>query len=304
MNWFLIALIPPAVWAATNHFDKYLLSKYFKGGGVGALMVFSSIVGLCLLPFIYLLHPEVISSFNSKFLLISFNGFFYVLALLPYFYALKKDETSVSAALFQMIPIFSYILAYVVLGETLRSSQLLGGLIVILGSVLITLDLTDHKKVKFKKEIFGLMVLSCLFFAVNFLFFKFYAIQYDFWVTSFWEYIGFAVFASLLLVFVAPYRKEFINVLKKNSLAVIAVNGVNEIINIVAKVSFNVASLLTPITLIWIVDGLQPFFIFIYGVLLTVFFPHLGKENISKKILAQKIVAILVMFVGVFLINK
>lgn len=38
MNWFLIALIPPTVWAATHHFDKYLLSKYFKGGGVGALL--------------------------------------------------------------------------------------------------------------------------------------------------------------------------------------------------------------------------------------------------------------------------
>ena len=36
MNWFLIALIPPAVWAATNHFDKYLLSfptvLYQRGG--------------------------------------------------------------------------------------------------------------------------------------------------------------------------------------------------------------------------------------------------------------------------------
>lgn len=304
MNWFLIALIPPAVWAATNHFDKYLLSKYFKGGGVGALMVFSSIIGVCLLPIIYILHPEVINSFNPKFLLISINGFFYVLAVLPYFYALTKDETSVSAALFQMIPIFSYILAYFVLGETLRTSQLLGGLVIITGAILITLDLTDHKKIKFKKEIFGLMALSCLLFAINFLFFKFFAIQYNFWVTSFWEYIGFAVFASLLLVFVTPYRKQFVEVLKKNSLAVICINGINEVLNIVAKVSFNLASLLTPITLIWIVDGLQPFFIFLYGVLLTVLFPHISKEDISKKILTQKIVAILVMFVGVYLINK
>ena len=34
MNWFLIALLPPALWSVTNHFDKYLLSKFFKGGGV------------------------------------------------------------------------------------------------------------------------------------------------------------------------------------------------------------------------------------------------------------------------------
>lgn len=304
MNWFLIALIPPAVWAATNHFDKYLLSKYFKGGGVGALMVFSSIIGVCLLPFIYWLHPEVIRTFNPRFLLISLNGFFYVLAVLPYFYALLKDETSVAAALFQMIPIFSYVLAFFVLGETLSINQLFGGLVIITGAVLITLDLTDRKKIRFKKEIFGLMALSCLLFAINFLFFKFFAIQYSFWVTSFWEYVGFAIFASLLLLFVAPYRREFVNVLKKNSLAVLGINGVNEIINIVAKVSFNIASLMTPITLIWIVDGLQPFFIFLYGVLLTVFFPNISKEDISKRVLTQKILAILVMFVGVYLINR
>ena len=82
MNWFLIALIPPAVWAATNHFDKYLLSKYFKGGGVGALMVFSSMIGVLLLPIIYILHPEVVQSFNLSYLLIALNGFFYVLAVL------------------------------------------------------------------------------------------------------------------------------------------------------------------------------------------------------------------------------
>lgn len=304
MNWFLIALIPPAVWAITNHFDKYLLSKYFKGSGVGALMVFSSIIGILLLPVIYLLHPEVIQSFNLSYLLIALNGFFYVLAVLPYFYALTKDETSVSAALFQMIPIFSYVLAYFVLGETLKPNQMVGGLVIIAGAILITLDLTDHKRIKFKKEIFGLMALSCLLFSINFLFFKYFAIQSSFWITSFWEYIGFAVFASLLLVFVKPYRKEFINVLKENKLAVLALNGLNEILNIIAKVSFNIASLLTPITLIWIVDGLQPFFIFLYGVILTVFFPKISQENISKKILSQKIIAMLIMFMGIYLINR
>lgn len=304
MNWFLIALIPPAVWSITNHLDKYLLSKYFKSGGVGALMVFSSIIGMFLLPIIYFIHPEVIKAFNPKFLLISLNGFFYVLAVLPYFYALLKDETSVAAALFQMIPIFSYILAYFVLGETLTVLQMLGGLVIIVGAVLITLDLTNHKKIVFKKEVFGLMALSCLLFSINFLFFKFFAIEYSFWVTSFWEYLGFAIFASLLLLFIPSYRKQFSSVMKKNSLAVLTVNGVNEILNILAKVSFNFASLLTPITLTWIVDGLQPLFIFIYGVLLTVFLPKISKENISKRILVQRITAIIIMFVGVYLINR
>ena len=302
MNWFLIALIPPAVWSATNHIDKYLISKFFKGGGVGALMVFSSLIGLFLLPFIAFLHPEVLV-FSTKNILIVLNGFLYVLAVLPYFYALQKDEASTCVPLFQFIPIFSYILAYFVLGETLSSNQLLGGLLIVAGAIGISLNLSDGKKIKFKKEVFWLMMLSSLIFALNFLFFKYFAIQSSFWFTSFWEYVGFAIFAFLLMVFVKSYREQFINVMKTNRVVVLSLNGANEILNIIAKVSFNFASLLTPITITWIVNGFQPLFVFGYGVILTLFLPKIVKEDIGRKSLIQKMLAILVMFIGTYFLN-
>lgn len=302
MNWFLIALIPPALWSATNHIDKYLVSKFFKGAGVGALMVFSSLIGLFLLPFIAFLHPEVLA-FSSKSILIALNGFLYILAVLPYFYALQKDEASICVPLFQLVPVFSYVLAYLVLGETLNNNQLLGGLLIVFGAIGISLDLSDGKKVKFKREVFWLMTLSSLIFALNFLFFKYFAIQSSFWFTSFWEYVGFAVFAFLLMVFVKSYREQFINVMKTNRIVVLSLNGVNEIVNIIAKVSFNYASLLTPITVTWIVNGFQPFFVFAYGVILTLLFPRIVKEDIGRKSLFQKILAILVMFAGTYFLN-
>ena len=303
MNWFLIALLPPTLWSVTNHIDKYLLAKYFKGGGVGALMVFSSIIGVFLLPIIIFLHPEVLR-FDSNSLLIALNGFLYILAVLPYFYALQKDEASITVPIFQLIPVFSYVLAYLVLGETLTKFQMLGGTFIVAGAIGISLDLSENKKVKFKKEVFWLMFLSSLIFALNFLFFKYFTIQSDFWFTSFWEYIGFAIFATLFMIFIKPYREQFLTVLKTNRVAVLGINGVNEVVNIIAKISFNFASLLTPVTMVWIVNGLQPFFVFLYGVLLTLLFPHISQEDISRKSLYQKILAILVMFIGTYLINK
>lgn len=302
MDWFLIALIPPALWSATNHLDKYLISKFFKGGGVGALMVFSSLIGLLLLPFIALWHPEVLV-FSTQNILIAINGFLYILAVLPYFYALQKDEASICVPLFQLIPVFSFVLAYFVLGETLNNNQLLGGLLIVLGAIGISLDLSERKKVKFKNEVFWLMMLSSLIFALNFLFFKYFAIKSSFWFTSFWEYVGFAVFAFLLMVFVKSYREQFIDVLRHNRVTVLSLNGANEIVNIMAKVAFNLASLLAPITVIWIVNGFQPFFVFAYGVILTLLFPKIVKENISGKSLIQKILAILIMFVGTYFLN-
>jgi hypothetical protein len=91
--------------------------------------------------------------------------------------------------------------------------------------------------------------------------------------------------------------------MRTNKLFVISLNGVNEILNIIAKVSFNFASLLAPITVIWIVNGFQPFFVFAYGVILTLLFPKVVKENIGRKFLVQKILAIVIMFVGTYFLN-
>lgn len=303
MNWFLVSLLPPALWSITNHFDKYLLSKYFKGGGVGALMVFSSIIGIFLLPIIALFNPQVLR-FSNDSLLIAANGFLYILAVLPYFYALQKDDASICVPLFQLIPFFSYILAFFILGETLTPVQILGGIIIVAGAVGISLDLSNIRAITFKTEVFWLMFLSSIIFSLNFIFFKYFAVQSDFWFTSFWEYIGFAVCAAFLMIFVKSYREEFISVIKNNSTVVLSLNGINEVINIAAKASFNFASLLVPVTVVWLVNGLQPFFVFIYGVILTILFPKIAQEDISKKTLVQKLVTIIIMFIGTYLIEK
>jgi uncharacterized membrane protein len=303
MNWFLIGLIPPALWSVTNHLDKFLISKYFKGGGIGALMVFSSLAGVFLLPFILVFDQSVFSISPITAALIAANGFLYILAVLPYFHALDRDEASIVVPLFQMIPVLSYGLEYIVLKETLTTNQMIASSLVVVGAIGISLELMEGKKVRLKKDVFGLMFLSSLLFAFNFLFFKYFALKATFWTTAFWEYVGFAVFAVILVLFVKSYRLQFLEVMRQNKLPVIGLNGFNEIINIIAKMSFNFASLLAPVTLIWAVSGTQPFFVFIYGVLLTLFLPHLGVENLAKKHLAQKILSIIVMFIGTYLLN-
>jgi transporter family protein len=304
MNWFLIALLPPILWSITNHIDKYLLSKYLKGGAIGSVTIFSSAIALLLIPILAIIHPEVLQQFNNSYLLIALNGMLYLVATLPYFYALEKDDASLTVPLFQMIPIFSFILGYLFLDETLTFLQIIGGVIILISSIFISLNISDFKKMKMKWDIFGLMVLSSLLYSLNFLLFKYFAIETDFWITSFWEYIGFAAFGIFLLIFIKSYRKSFFNVVKTNKLKVFGVNGANEIINIIAKVSFNYASILTPVTLVWIINGLQPLFVFIFGILLTIFSPKISKEDISKKTLIQRIIAIIIITIGTYLVNR
>jgi len=304
MNWFLIALLPPIFWSITNHIDKYILTKYFKGGAIGSVIIFSSAISVILLPLIILIHPEVLQTFNPRYLLIVLTGSLYLLASLPYFYALEKDDASLTVPLFQMIPVFSFALGYLFLKETLNITQVIGGLIILISSIFISLNISEIKKMKMKWDVFGLMVLSSVLFSLNFLFFKYFTIETNFWVTSFWEYVGFALFGLFLLVFIKPFREGFLKVIKTNRLKVLGLNGTNEIINIVAKISFNYASTLTPVTLVWIINGLQPLFVFLFGIILTVLLPKISKEDITRRTLIQRMVAIAVITIGVYLINK
>jgi len=302
MNWFIIALIAPFLWAITNHIDKHLINKYFRKGGVGSIIIFSSLIGIFVLPFILIIHPAVFTIKPILALLIIINGSIYVLSLLPYLYALAEDEASIVVPLFQTIPVFSYVLAFFVLGERLTGIQIIASLLIILGAMVLSLDL-NQKKIKFKKKVFWLMFLASFSVALNGLIFKYVAIQEDFWTTSFWEYIGFAILSIILLVFIKSYRDQFLLVIRNNRRVVLGWNTINEVLNIIAKIAMNFATLLAPLALVWVVNGFQPFFVLIFGIIITLFFPYFGKEILVKKYLIQKVIAIAIMFVGVYMLN-
>lgn len=304
MNWFLIALLPPLLWSITNHIDKYVLSKLFKDNSIGNAIIFSSGISLLVLPVIFFISPSVLKDFHYNYLLISINGFIYLLATLPYFYALKKDDASLTIPLFQMIPVFSFILEYLLFKETLNGYQIIGGLLIIISSIFISLDISQIKKLKMKWDIFILMTISSLLYAFNFLLFKYFAVETDFLTTCFWEYVGFLIFGICIFVFVRSYRNGFMKIIKNNKPSVFRLNGISEAINIIAKITFNYASTLIPVTLVWLVDGLQSVFVFIIGILLTIFLPKISKEDISKRTFFQRALAICIMMIGIYIINR
>ncbi|MDQ5913635.1 MAG: hypothetical protein QG623_254 [Patescibacteria group bacterium] len=304
MKVFLLSLVPPALWAASNHFDKYIVSKYFKTIGVGAMMIFSALIGLLVLPVAALFQSNAFSISPVTALLMALNGCLYLVAVQPYLKALKISDASAAVPIFQIIPVISFFLARVVLNETLTNNQIVGGLIIVLGAIVVSFEIQESRKLKLRGDVLGLMFLSSLIFAANFLLFKVFAIDTDFWTTAFWESVGFIVFGVALLLFAKSYRTDFISVFKRNGKVVVGLNVINEVLNIVAKLVFNYTSLLAALTLAWIAVGFQPVFVLIYSILLAVFFPKISKENVAGKHLVQKLISIAVMLLGAYILNS
>lgn len=301
MNWFIIALLAPLLWAITNFIDKFLISKYFKGKE-GAMIIYSTLIGIPVFVLIYLFFPHVLKINPITALIIILNSFLLVIYLFPYLKALDKADASIVVPIFQTAPVFSYFLAYFILKETISNIQIIGSLLIILGAIGISLKF-EGKKIHLTKDVLFLQLLASFLVALNFVLFKLFALELDFWIVSFWEYVGLAIFGIFLLFFVKNYREDFFKSIKLSGKKIIGLNTLNEILNISATIIFSFATLLAPLALVWVVNGFQPVFIFFIGIFLTIFFPHIIKENLSAKIVIQKIIFILIIALGTYLLN-
>lgn len=303
MNWFLIALISPIANAFVNHFDKFLLSKYLKGGTVGALILFSALFAVLALPVIYLIDPTVLHTAGAwQAVILIVNGAILALSILLYLYALDGDEASYVMPFAQLVPVFGFILGYFILGEVLASNQIYGGLLILLGGLFLSLELSGQK-VKVKFRLILLMAGATFLYALSAVIFKTIAVEQGFMTTLFWDMAGKVVFGIGLLIFIKSYRKQFIALIKLNGAAIFSLNVLDEVLGLAAEFALVFAILIAPVALVQSVSGLQPAFVLIFGILITIFFPKFGKEALERKFLAQKIIGVIIITAGVYLLE-
>lgn len=302
MNWFFMALLATFLWSASNHIDKFVLSKYFKSGGVGSIVIFGCLLSLISLPIIFVFNPNVFQIAPIHAVILLCISVITIIGLIFYYAALNRDDPSNIIPLFQLIPITTYIISFLVLGETLTIKQILAGLLIISGALLLSLDL-GNKMINLKKQGLFLMIASCSIASVEIVTLKYVALQESFWVTIFWSYVGTGVIGLIAFIFIKKYQTDIIQVVKSNSIGILSINAFNEIINLVAYLAFMYATLRANTTLVTLVNGFQPFFVFIMGIILTLFFPRFGKESLLKKHLFQKIISIVIIFIGTYLSN-
>nr|MBP6060563.1 DMT family transporter [Candidatus Paceibacterota bacterium] len=282
-----------------NHLDKYLLEKYFKDGGVGALMIFSSLSGVLVLPFALFFSSENVFEIPLNFIsVLIMVGIFSALAVFAYLFALEDEEATVVVPFYQTIPIFSGILGYLFLGEEVTTSQIIGMLIIISGSIILSLELDEVNNFKFKTKAVVLMLVSSFLFTINAIIFKKVALESSFWASIFWENVGLLITGLFIFVFFKNYRKLFIGVFKENRTKVMIFNIVSEILVLIGNISLQYALMLAPVALVLLVDSYQPIFVLIWAVIFYFLFPNIFKEELDRKNLIKKIISILIIGLG------
>lgn len=301
MSWVVFAFSGPVLWAISVHLDKYLVERFFKESNVAVMLLFTAFVGVVLLPFIWLCEPSVAAPGLGSIALIVLAGVLYMVAMLLYLQALQTEEASVVALYFQVGPLFGYGLAYLVLGETLAARQLAGGVLIIVGALSASVRFAYGARM-FKTRL-AVLMLTCGFAgALAGLIFKIFALNVEFWTTTFWIYVGEAIFGCALLL-VPTYRGQLLATLRVNTAALLSINGSNELINLGGGLGNRYALTFAPLSIVQAIGSTTTLFVFAFGVVLSLLWPGLGRENLSGRELLKKGLAAVLVAVGVVLVT-
>jgi uncharacterized membrane protein len=295
--WIYFALASAAFYSVTNFIEKYLVEKKIKDPLI--ITIFSGLTSL-ILGIIILAFKGFQVIETVQLILILISGIFLVFYLIPYLKALELDDASKVVPLLQFSPIFVLVLSYIFLGEALTSKQLLGVALIIVGGFALGAERIE-KGIFTSRKSFWLMVLASFLFAITGVLFKFVVITQDFWLTLAYESIGMGIGAFILLLWSA-YRSSFRQETKKIKLDTFTLLSVNQCFSVLAQLTVSYAFVLSSAALVSAIGGVQSFFVLLFGLILSIWFPRIIQEKIDKITILTKIISIFSIFIGVYLV--
>jgi drug/metabolite transporter (DMT)-like permease len=229
------------------------------------------------------------------------SGILYMGAMLFYLRAIQSEEASIVAGLFQAATLFTFLLGWLFLHESLGWTKGGGCALIVAGALVLSQSRRLSFR-KFKLSLVLLMLAATFVLALSSVLFKFFAVQDDFWTTNFWNFTGEALFGCAILL-VPRYRAQFIRLFQKHPGPVIGVNGANELINLGGGLGVRFAMLSAPVAVVSAISATTTLFVFAFGILLTLLAPRLGREDLSARNLTQKALGALLITAGVVLVD-
>ena len=287
MFWLAIIILAYFLFAVVSLVDRYLLigppSSKIYTFYVGIL----GILSLALAPFVGFFVPDF-----YKLIFCLTVGAVYILALFALYFGLERFEASrIVPAVGGFLPILTFLLVYFLSGfrGTLSFKEFLAFILLILGSIII--NYSSSGKISF--ESLKISAIIGLLLSLSFVLTKYVYLQLPFWTGFIWIRIG-SFLTALFFILFKTVRKEIFSGTPvfnlKTRIFFLLNQGVGAGAFILQNWAISLAGLIY-LPLINALQGIQYFFLFILGLLFL-------KEGLSKKVIGQKIAAILIIGIG------
>lgn len=290
--WLIIVILAHLFYALIFLIDKYIISRPLPHPVVYAFYVgILSIAVWLLVPIFGLSLPS-----GYDIVLILLAGVVQVTGCIFFYKALSMGEVS------RIIPfvgsfgaIFILILSTLLIGERLNLQQYIAFILLVLGSLIISFK----KKNIFQKS-FGLALFSALLFAIFWVITKYIFSETSFISGLVWIRTGTALI-SLFLLLPKKNRQLIFSETGKLKIKTIGFFTLGRILTIGGGFFMYWAVFLGSVTISNSLQGLQYAFILILALIFFRKIPSL-REEFNREIISQKIIAILFISLGLFIL--
>ncbi len=282
MSWILFALTAALIWSVVNIADKIIISRLTHEpvvpvillNGIGIFVALGIVVvrGVPHFP---------IQIIGEIFLL----GVFAVVPSYCYFTAAKGEEISRLVPLFQLSGLFTAVIAAFTLHEVFTARTYVSIVVMVVGALFIS-----------SKQLFAIKPTHSFWWMIGAAFtFALYGIilKHILQVSNFWDVFAAMRVATFLLSIPLGcwYSKPLRQLVVEHGARGVLIISVNEFFSMSGVFVHAIASSLGPITLVNAITGVQPLFVLVLSVFVTLIAPQLLKEEVDPKTIARKLIA-------------
>ena len=297
-NWIYFVLISQGIWSITSLIDKIVISKgYIKNPLVYIVLNgLTSVLLIFLLPFVGFEPLSIID-----FFIVLLSGALFSTSIILYYKAVQYEEISRIAMLFQLAPVFVLAMSFLFLNEVLAKNHFIGFSFLLSAGVIVSYKKVE-KSFKLSKA-FYYMLISAFMGALSFV-----AAKHIFNVTSFWSaflWLRVSGFTALLVLLFPSVRRNSVETFKFMNPKIKLLMIFKMLIDFSSFVFAGYAIINAPaIALISaLASSIQPVLVFVFTLFTSTYLPNLIKEEIDKKTILIKILAILLIIIGIVFIN-
>lgn len=296
MSWILLAFLAYFCWACSNLGDKIVSSRYFNHPF--GYLFFGFLVSPVVLIFAFFvkIEPPTISILLGSFL----SALLYLLMSIFYIKAVAVEEISRVNMLWNMSPIFSLIIAWLFIGEKLSVLQLEVLFLLVVAAFFASFH-AKGKRIKISAGVLY-MVVACLFYAIYAVVTK-YINQNASFYTFYFYFTLWLIPLPFLLFFSRDLRRVFKTEVKQLNYKVLLMAMVVAILARSGVFFVQWAFSLGPVALVNALEGVQAVVIFFMTFLLTRFRPDILKEEIDRKNIVFKLIALVLVVFGVAVLS-
>lgn len=321
MSWLFITLFAYFLNAISMVIDKTILRRKVQNPFVYTFYIaaFGAALVIIVVPLIFLFPNIIVWPGISQFWISLLAGATFSSGLFLMFFALRKEDASrLTPMIGGLVPIFVFILAHFFLGESLLKKQIIAFVLIAAGAFFISLDFNHKgniwiwlKQMVTRRKVYNLPHIrkllwlalpSALSFAICYTLTKDVYNHQPFISGFVWTRIG-CFIAVLLPMLWAKNRYDLLHQKKDKGIDTAkgrflfgqASGGLSALL---IQYAISIAS----VSLVQALQGTQYVFVFLAVLLLTYYYPRILKEEMSRQIIIQKIIAILLIGLGVWFI--